>query len=390
MTLLLWIPFGCVKKVPPPWVSKLSGASPPPHAEEIIKLPEGEKISFQHLMDDLQRARVIFIGESHDQIEHHTIQVNILQALRSRGKEVAIGMEMFQRVQQPVLDRWSQGLYTEEAFLKEVQWERTWGMDYQLYRPILDEAKKHRLKVVGLNVERDLVRKVAQQGIENLPPEEKAKLPEMGPIDPGHLAYLQSIYKGHQGGSAESFEHFYQAQLLWDEAMAEALSQFLHSTEAARKTVVVITGSGHIAFRFGIPRRFERRAPFPYRTLVLKTWNENLAEDLSPSGISEPIADYIWITHPSPLEPRRPRMGVVLKEREDDEKGISIVRVIPDSPAEKAGLLPGDVMLAIDGKEIFRLKDIHDAVIQKGRGKEIFITILREGLKREISITLPP
>ncbi|MBM4346741.1 MAG: ChaN family lipoprotein, partial [Deltaproteobacteria bacterium] len=147
---------GCMKSVSPLWVSKVPESSPPPGGDEIMKLPAGEKVPFRQLSDNLQGARVIFVGESHDQIEHHQIQVRIIKDLVARGKEVAIGMEMFEKSQQLILDKWSQGLLTEEEFLKEVQWEKTWSMDYQLYRPILDEAKHHRLKVIALNVQRDL------------------------------------------------------------------------------------------------------------------------------------------------------------------------------------------------------------------------------------------
>jgi predicted metalloprotease with PDZ domain len=170
--------------------------------------------------------------------------------------------------------------------------------------------------------------------------------------------------------------------------MAETLSQFLKSPEGTVKTVVVIVGSGHIVFDFGIPKRFYRRIPLPYQTIVLKTWKENLDEDLSFSGTSEPIADFLWITHPSPLEKKRPRIGIVLKEKEEPPE-VWIERVIPGSPAEKAGLLPGDRILSVDGKEIKRLKDLHDAIAQKGRGKEIIMTIFRDSSEKRISITLP-
>ncbi|MBM4338893.1 MAG: PDZ domain-containing protein [Deltaproteobacteria bacterium] len=385
---LLFFSSSCMKRVSPLWVSKVPEISPPPGAEEIIKLPAGEKISFQQLSDDLQGARVIFVGESHDQVEHHQIQVKIIKDLMAKGKEVAIGMEMFEKSQQPILDKWSHGLLTEEDFLKEVQWEKTWSMDYQLYRSILDEAKNHRLKVIALNVHRDLVRKVAQTGIEKLSPEDKTKLPEINLTDKEHLSYIKTIYRDHQGGSAEKFKHFYQAQCLWDEGMAETLAQFLKSPDGAGKTMVVIAGSGHIVFDFGIPKRFYRRTPLPFQTIVLKTWKKNLDEDLSFSGVSEPLADFLWITHPSPFEKKRPRIGVVLKEKEE-AKGVLIERVIPGSPAEKAGLLPGDQFVSIDGKEITKLKDIHDAVVQKGRGKEIIIIILRESSEKKISIIIP-
>ncbi|MGZ3495265.1 MAG: ChaN family lipoprotein, partial [Thermodesulfobacteriota bacterium] len=140
---------GCAGKAPvPSWVSKISTVKTPIGPEEILKLPQGDPITFAKLSDDLDMTRVIYVGESHDQIEHHQIQVRIIEALLAKGKEIAIGMEMFERSQQPILDQWSQGLLTEEEFLEKIQWETTWGMDYELYKGILDLAKSHHLKVL--------------------------------------------------------------------------------------------------------------------------------------------------------------------------------------------------------------------------------------------------
>ena len=123
-------------------------------SEEIFRLPEGDSISFVRLLDHLDMTRVIFLGEVHDQIEHHQIQLKILQAIIEKGKNVVVAMEMFERPQQPILDRWSQGLLTEEEFLKETRWEANWGIDYNLYKGILDEIRNRHLKVLGLNAQR--------------------------------------------------------------------------------------------------------------------------------------------------------------------------------------------------------------------------------------------
>ena len=64
--------------------------------------------------------------------------------------------------------------------------------------------------------------------------------------------------------------------------------------------------------------------------------------------------------------------------------------MIPDSPAEKAGLLLGNQLMAVEGKEIVKVKDIHNALEQKGWGNDIKFTIIREGLKKEITVTFPP
>jgi uncharacterized iron-regulated protein len=381
----------CVGKAPlPPWVSKISILKTPIGPEEILRLPEGDQITFVQLLDDLTRTKVIFVGESHDQIEQHQIQVKMIQALVARGKDVVVAMEMFERSQQPILDRWSQGLLTEEEFLKEVQWETIWGMDYELYKGILDIAKAHHLKVLGLNVPRDLVRKVAENGIKKVLPEDRKMLPQMDLTDQQHRAYIASIYNGHEKGQAKDFENFYEAQCLWDEGMAETLSGLLKSSGGEGKTVLVFAGSGHVVFGFGIPNRLYRRISIPYQIVVLKAWREKIDDDFTFIGTSTSLANFLWITKPNPPEKKQPRIGVILKQQKEDQKGLWIERVIPDSPAEKAGLLPGDQLVAVEGKEVTRVKEIHQALEQKGWGADVTFTILRDGLKKEITVALPP
>ena len=381
---------GCVGKPPlPAWVSKIPTIKTPVGSEEILRLPEGDPTTFAQLLDDLDKTKIILVGESHDQIEHHQIQVRIIQALIARGKDVVIGMEMFERTQQPVLDRWSRGLLTEEEFLKEIQWETTWGMDYELYKGILDMAKGHHLKVLGLNLPRDFVRKIAENGMMKLSSEEKKRLPEMDLTDRQHRAYIASIYKGHGKGSAKNFENFYDAQCLWDEGMAESLFEFLKSSQAEGKTVLVFAGSGHVVFDFGIPKRLYHRIGLPSKTIVLKAWTGKLDIDLTFTETSSPLADFLWITKPNPPERKQPRIGVILRQQQEDQKGLWIERVLPGSPAEKAGLLPGDQFINVEGNEVTRVKDIHKALGQKGWGKEITFTIVREGIKKEITVRLP-
>jgi len=380
---------GCASRIQPLWISKVAMIREPIGAEEIFRLPEGDLISFLQLLNGLESASVVFAGETHDQIDHHQNQVRILRGLIEKGKEVVVAMEMFEGSQQAILDQWTEGKLTEEEFLKEVKWETTWGMDYNLYKGILDEAKTRRLKVLCLNIERKLVRRVGQHGIAGLSPEDRAKLPEMDLSDKEHRKYIASIYKSHQGGSAKDFENFYQAQCLWDEAMADTLSRFLGSPEGRGRTVLVIVGSGHVAFDFGIPKRFYRRTPLPSKAIILKEWKKNIEGDFNFDKISSPLANFLWITKPAPQEKKRPKIGVILREQ-DDPKGIWVERVIPESPAEKAGLLSGDQFFAIDGKEVTKVKEIQDALAEKGWGKDVTLTIIQEGQKKEITVTLPP
>ena len=198
---------------------------------------------------------------------------------------MVVGMEMFDRSQQSVLDRWSQGQLTEEEFLKEVNWEATWGMDYQLYKGILDDIKDHHFKVLGLNIERDLVRKVAQNGIEGLSPEDKEKLPEMDLTDQAASCtilhpFTKAIMAARQRISNISIRLNAFGMRPWQKPYPE----FVQSPEGMGKTVLVFAGSGHVVFDFGIPKRFYRRASIPYKTIVLKEWRKEMNGDLHLYG----------------------------------------------------------------------------------------------------------
>jgi uncharacterized iron-regulated protein len=381
---------GCPKRPAlPPWASTIVSLTPTIGTEEIYRIPEGEKVSFDQLMTDVDTAKLVFIGEAHDQIEHHQIQSRILRELSTKGKDIVLGMEMFQRRQQPILDRWTQGHLTEKEFRKQVEWDTTWGVDYQLYKPILEEAKNQHLKILALNVDRDLVSKVAQVGMAGLSPEDRSKLPEMDLSNKDHRAYIRRIYRNHHGGQAKGFERFYESQVLWDEGMAETLSGFLRSAESRDKTVLVLAGGGHIVFDFGIPNRFYRRTPSPFKTIVLKEWSKEADQDFISSSASSPLADFLWLTAPNPPEQHRPRLGIFLKEKEGAE-GLWIERVVPGSPAEEAGLLPGDQIIAVEGKVISEVSEIHHALSEKGWGSDITMTVIRDGEKKEIKVTLPP
>jgi S1-C subfamily serine protease len=68
------------------------------------------------------------------------------------------------------------------------------------------------------------------------------------------------------------------------------------------------------------------------------------------------------------------------------------MKVIPGSPAEKAGLQPGDVLYALNG---VRIAQENYTALTKARkewtpGQSVTYTIKREGVDREIALTLAP
>jgi serine protease Do len=67
-----------------------------------------------------------------------------------------------------------------------------------------------------------------------------------------------------------------------------------------------------------------------------------------------------------------------------NEKGALVSEVLPDSPAEKAGLKAGDIIVQFDGKEIKEMGELPRLVAVTPIGKKAVIKIIREGKEQRL------
>jgi len=65
---------------------------------DILHLPTGATVTKEQLVNIIGKARIIYVGEAHDNINSHKVQIEILKALAQRNPEkIAVGMEMLKR-----------------------------------------------------------------------------------------------------------------------------------------------------------------------------------------------------------------------------------------------------------------------------------------------------
>jgi S1-C subfamily serine protease len=88
----------------------------------------------------------------------------------------------------------------------------------------------------------------------------------------------------------------------------------------------------------------------------------------------------------------------------DVDTGALVQSIVDDSPAEDAGLeagneditfqgqesiaVGGDLIVAVDGKELTREHDLADEISGRSVGEKVELTVLRDGKQQSISVEL--
>lgn len=74
---------------------------------------------------------------------------------------------------------------------------------------------------------------------------------------------------------------------------------------------------------------------------------------------------------------------------EGDEEGVVVIgNIVEGSPAEKAGLQEGDVIVSIGKTKIDSLERLYSAIGRTGAGTKVDVTILRDGKEKKVEATL--
>jgi uncharacterized iron-regulated protein len=363
-------------------------------------------------------ARYILIGEGHTSPCDHLVQAAALEALARAGIRPAVGLEMIPVDKQPALNDFNAGKISVADLEKAVDWRKVWGFDYAMYAPIFTAAQKLGLPLYALNAPRELIRAAAENGLENLAPQQRALLPSRiipPPADQERM--LREEFEAHQAmgerakdkspgqtGEAKtepataalpsseqnpgesptmtkadtpgqdqnpdnrpamgkaSFERFMFVQSLWDTQMADrALAAF----KTTGRPVVVLAGGGHVEFGYGIAHRLAELDPGAKIVSVL-AWRGG-----SPPDPGQADAYFFC------PEPHKSRLGFMVEMR--DGKAVA-TEVESGSKAARAGMLAGDVITLAGGKPVASLTDLHQAAIAALEAdKPLTLTVARQG-----------
>jgi len=258
---------------------------PEPLAGRIWDARAERYIGEQELFDRAANARQLLLGETHDNAEHHRLQLRVLQALAARGETRLLAMEQFDSDQQAALDTARARGADAEALADAAHFDRR-GWNWPLYKPLVEFALAHGWPLVAANLSRSEARAIVAD-------------PSRATLAPAAPAVRQALERdivaGHCGEAPEPkrLAGMVAAQRARDARMAQVLAGRRWSG------AVLIAGVGHV--------RRDRAVPLylPESELVSVAFVEVDAEKATPSdyfdGFASPASfDYLWFTDPAP------------------------------------------------------------------------------------------
>lgn len=274
---------------------------------KYVDLTTMEIMDYDTMLGKLKNIQVIYVAEQHTNEAHHKLQGDILKSLSQKNPKTALAMEFLYRSKQESIDNYTADKITEEEFDKT----NTFGFSewYHYYTPLIRYAHANKIKLIGINVEKSIKKKLFDSGWDKLTPEEqKVIAKDIDTSNEKHKEFVMKQFSGMMNNpmtkdmmKGPMLERFYVMQCMWDETFAEAIANYLKAANDPTAQVVVVAGSGHIEYKFNIPNRSYKRYPASFKTLVPFEVDENTPVAVFQEELSSGAGDFGYF---SPLSPR--------------------------------------------------------------------------------------
>jgi uncharacterized iron-regulated protein len=346
-----------------------------------------ESLTPEALAARLAPVRLVFVGEHHSSSAVHEAQRRLIAGLLVARRKVLVGLEMFPYTVQPVLDRWNRGELTEDEFVRESHWYKHWGFDWRYYRDIF-LLRAQGARFFAVNAPREVITAVRKKGRDKLSPEEAAHLPPaIDTASDEHRRLFKAYFGDGEATHAMSdamIEGMFQAQCAWDATMAWNALRALQADPDPSAVMVVLLGSGHVAYGLGAPRQAAAYAAVPMATVIPVP----LAGDEGQRArVRASYADYVWGVAPEPGVAPYPSFGLSLADRSGVPHPV-VTEVAEASPAARAGVQADDRIVSLDGTAVPDKETFLRLAAGRSWGDHAVLVVERAGKNVSLDVSL--
>jgi hypothetical protein len=234
-----------------------------------------------------------------------------------------------------------------------------------------------------------VVAAVRKKGFKDLTPEEAAAIPSKIDTDsPEHRRVVKALFSDDDGQlhtmSDQVFEGMFSAQCTWDATMGFNAVQALKKSGGPRDIMVVLIGSGHVAYGLGIQRQAAH-------------WFEGKMASVIPIHIEDQkgkafdkvqasYADYVWGL-PREEDPLFPSVGMSTRGGRAGQP-MAVIDVSKESPASAAGLKVGDILVSMDGTPVKDLETYNVVMSGKHWGDTVAFVVTRDKAPLTLTVQL--
>ncbi len=203
------------------------------------------------------RADLVLIGETHDNPDHHRLQLELIEAMVGAGRKPAVAMEQLDREHQAALDRARAEQPRDAGYVVDAARFDRRGWHWPFYEPIVAFALRNDLPLVAANLSRRDAFAVVERGYDALGQDVAVRLGLSQPLASAPATAIETAVRdGHCGKLPERVvPRMAAAQRARDAVMADAL------LARASGGAVLIAGNGHVRRDFGVPLQLAMRAP---------------------------------------------------------------------------------------------------------------------------------
>lgn len=179
---------------------------------------KGKKTDYTQMLTEAQKADIILFGELHDNPICHWLQKELTEDLYTDVKDkLVLGAEMFEADDQVAINEYLAGRLSDKTLKDEVKLWNNFATDY---KPLLDFAKKNKLKFIATNIPRRYANLVYLRGMTSLDSIDTEAKKWIAPLPIKYDSTLKCYKEIYENAGGHGGQNLPKSQAIKDATMA--------------------------------------------------------------------------------------------------------------------------------------------------------------------------